>query len=384
MFLKLSEEEQLFCDAVEGTIKRVAPVEHVQKLDNAKKFDFDLHRALAELGAWGVGIGEECGGSGGTPKLQVLTLEALGRRATSMAVFGVVQFMATRLLSQYGTPQQQDQYLARLCAGEIKASFCLTEEGGGTDILQAMRTKAKRVDDGWRLTGSKYWISGAIHADLLIVLARTGEHRSRGVTLFLVDKSAPGVSATEINTFAINSYDTCSVAFDDVKLSDDAVLADVDQGFIQVLSTLNSERLNAAAVAVGIGRGAQQLAVDYAKDRKAFGRPIGQFQALQHRLVYAGVALEQAWLTTQLAAIAQEQGDQNTEVSSAIAKLAASKAANEAVRVGMESMGGAGFDLEYPMQRYYRDIRLYSFAPLTDDMLANLLGERWLELPRSF
>ncbi|MFJ4048878.1 acyl-CoA dehydrogenase family protein [Pseudomonas hunanensis] len=384
MFLKLSEEEQLFCDAVEGTIKRVAPVEHVQKLDNAKKFDFDLHRALAELGAWGVGIGEECGGSGGTPKLQVLTLEALGRRATSMAVFGVVQFMATRLLSQYGTPQQQDQYLARLCAGEIKASFCLTEEGGGTDILQAMRTKAKRVDDGWRLTGSKYWISGAIHADLLIVLARTGEHRSRGVTLFLVDKSAPGVSATEINTFAINSYDTCSVAFDDVKLSDDAVLADVDQGFIQVLSTLNSERLNAAAVAVGIGRGAQQLAVDYAKDRKAFGRPIGQFQALQHRLVYAGVALEQAWLTTQLAAIAQEQGDQNIEVSSAIAKLAASKAANEAVRVGMESMSGAGFDLEYPMQRYYRDIRLYSFAPLTDDMLANLLGERWLELPRSF
>jgi len=384
MFLNLSEEEQLFCDAVEGTIKRVAPVEHVQKLDNAKKFDFDLHKALAELGVWGVGIGEEFGGSGGTPKLQVLTLEALGRRATSMAVFGVVQFMATRLLSQYGTPQQQDQYLARLCAGEIKASFCLTEESGGTDILQAMRTKAKRVDDGWRLTGGKYWISGAIHADLLIVLARTGEHRSRGVTMFLVDKPAPGVSATEINTFAINSYDTCSVAFDDVKLSDDAVLGEVDQGFIQVLSTLNSERLNAAAVAVGIGRGAQQLAVEYAKDRKAFGRPIGQFQALQHRLVYAGVALEQAWLTTQMAAIAEEQGQQNIEVSSAIAKLAANKAANEAVRVGMESMGGAGFDLEYPMQRYYRDIRLYSFAPLTDDMLANLLGERWLELPRSF
>ena len=123
---------------------------------------------------------------------------------------------------------------------------------------------------------------------------------------------------------------------------------------------------------------------DSAKDRKAFGRPIGQFQALQHRLVYAGVALEQAWLTTQMAAIAEEQGHQYIEVSSAIAKLAASKAANEAVRVGMESMGGAGFDLEYPMQRYYRDIRLYSFAPLTDDMLANLLGERWLELPRTF
>lgn len=151
-----------------------------------------------------------------------------------------------------------------------------------------------------------------------------------------------------------------------------------------LVSSVEHHGLEVAAVAVGIGRGAQQLAVEYAKDRKAFGRPIGQFQALQHRLVYAGVALEQAWLTTQMAAIAEEQGHQHIEVSSAIAKLAASKAANEAVRVGMESMGGAGFDLEYPMQRYYRDIRLYSFAPLTDDMLANLLGERWLELPRSF
>ncbi|EJT85918.1 acyl-CoA dehydrogenase [Pseudomonas putida S11] len=99
--------------------------------------------------------------------------------------------MATRLLRQYGTPQQQDKYLAKLCAGEIKASFCLTEESGGTDILQAMRTKAKRVDEGWRLTGGKYWISGAIHADLLIVLARTSDHRSRGVTMFLVDKTDP-------------------------------------------------------------------------------------------------------------------------------------------------------------------------------------------------
>ena len=384
MFINLSEEELLLCHAVEGTITRVATVEQVQKLDNAKQFDFELHKALSELGVWGVGTDEEYGGAGGTPKLQVLTLETLGRMATSMAVFGVVQFMATRLLRQYGTPQQQDQYLARLCSGEIKASFCLTEESGGTDILQAMRTKAKKAEAGWRLTGGKYWISGAIHSDLLIVLARTGEHRSRGVTMFLVEKSAPGVSATEINTFAINSYDTCSVAFDDVALSSDSVLGEVDQGFIQVLSTLNAERINAAAVAAGIGRGAHQLAVEYAKDRKAFGRPIGQFQALQHRLVHAGVALEQAWLTTQMAAIGEEQGNASIEVSSAVAKLAANKAANEAVRVGLDTMGGAGFDLEYPMQRYYRDIRLYSFAPLTDDMLANLLGERWLELPRSF
>lgn len=383
MFVCPSEDEAIYCESLEKLLRDVAPVQRVQALDNAKAFDFELHAAMAELGAWGVGVGEELGGGGGGPVLQVMTLELLGRHATSMAVFGVIQYMASRLLRQYGSDAQKAQYLADLCAGKLRASFCMTESGGGTDILATMKTRAVREDGGWRLTGSKHWISGAAGSDVLIVVARTAEHRSRGISLFLVPASTPGVTVSELGTFAINGYDTCAITFDEVLLGEDAVLGTVDQGFMQVLGTLNSERLNAAAVAAGIGRGAHRLALDYAREREAFGRPIGQFQALQHKLVHAGVELEAAWTMTVSAARLEEQG-RDVSVESAVAKLAASGAGQRAAQLGMEVIGGAAFDLELPMQRYYRDIRLYSFAPLTDDMIANFLGERWLGLPRSY
>ncbi len=383
MFVRPTEDEVMYCDALEKLLRDVAPVARVQSLDNDKAFDFELHGALADVGAWGVGVEAGLGGSGEGPVMQVLTLELLGRNATSMAVFGVIQYMATRLLRQFGSDAQKQQYLADLCAGKLRASFCMTESGGGTDILAAMKTRASRRDGGWRLQGSKHWISGAARADVLIVVARTAEHRSRGITLFIVPAKQPGVTVTELGTFAINGYDTCAVMFDDVALGDDAVLGTVDQGFMQVLGTLNSERLNAAAVASGIGRGAHRLALDYAREREAFGRPIGQFQALQHKLVHAGVDLEAAWTMTVGAARLEEQGH-DVSVESAVAKLSASGAGQRAAQLGMEIVGGAAFDLELPMQRYYRDIRLYAFAPLTDDMIANFLGERWLGLPRSY
>ena len=175
---KLSEEQEMFRAALEGTIDRVSPVERVQKLDNAKEFDGDLHKALAELGVMGLGVPEALDGSGGDALEQVITLEVLGRKATSMAVFMVVHFMITRLLRENGTEEQQRRYLAPLAAGEIKASFCLTEAGGGTDILAAMKTRAERSGGGWLLNGNKMWISGASTSDIMVVLARTGEHRS--------------------------------------------------------------------------------------------------------------------------------------------------------------------------------------------------------------
>jgi acyl-CoA dehydrogenase len=383
MFVTLSDDEMMYSDALNKVLAKEASVQRVQDLDNKKNFDFELHKALADIGALGIGVDDALGGMGGGPVMQVLTLEALGRQATSMAVCGVIQFMATRLLQQFGTPAQQQKYLGPLCSGEIRASFCLTEAGGGTDILATLKTRAVKNSHGWRLNGSKYWISGAINSDVLIVVARTAEHRSRGITMFLVPAHERGVTATELNTFAINSYDTCSITFDDVDLPEDSILGTENQGFMQVLGTLNSERLNAAAVAAGIGRGAHQYAVSYAKEREAFGRSIGQFQALQHKLVYSGADLEAAWALTLSAARLEESG-RDVSVESAIAKLTSSGAGQRAAALGMEVLGGAAFDMDVPMQRYYRDIRLYSFAPLTDNMIANFLGERWLGLPRSY
>lgn len=372
-FAALTDDERSYCDSLERVLSDVAPVERVQRLDNAKTFDVDLHAALGGLGAWGIGVGEEHGGSGGGAVMEVLTLESLGRHATSMAVFGVIQYMATRLLAQFGSPSQRDRWLAPLCRGEIRASFCLTEAAGGTDVLAAMGTRAVRRGSHWVLTGSKYWISGATRSDLLIVLARTAPHRSRGVTMFLVPKGTPGLTAVELDTFAINGYDTCSITFDQVELGDEPVLGTLDEGFVQVVDTLNSERLNTAAVAAGIGRGALRLATAYAGERQAFGRPIGQFQALQHKIVHAGVELEAAWSLALGAARLAELG-RDVAVESAMAKLACAKAGQNAAACGMDVLGAAAFDVALPMQRYYRDIRLYSFAPLTNDVVASFLG----------
>ena len=382
-FAALTDDERSYCDSLERVLSDVAPVERVQRLDNAKTFDVDLHAALGGLGAWGIGVGEEHGGSGGGAVMEVLTLESLGRHATSMAVFGVIQYMATRLLAQFGSPSQRGRWLAPLCRGEIRASFCLTEAAGGTDVLAAMGTRAVRRGSHWVLTGSKYWISGATRSDLLIVLARTAPHRSRGVTMFLVPKGTPGLTAVELDTFAINGYDTCSITFDQVELGDEPVLGTLDEGFVQVVDTLNSERLNTAAVAAGIGRGALRLATAYAGERQAFGRPIGQFQALQHKIVHAGVELEAAWSLALGAARLADLG-RDVAVESAMAKLACAKAGQNAAACGMDVLGAAAFDVALPMQRYYRDIRLYSFAPLTNDVVASFLGERWLGLPRSY
>lgn len=373
----------MFRDALEGTIDRVSPVERAQKLDNAKQFDSELHAALSELGVMGLGVPEEQGGSGGSALEQLVTLEVLGRKATSMAVFMVVHFMITRLLRDNGTSEQQARYLTPLAKGELKASFCLTEAGGGTDILAAMKTRAVRDGDGWLLNGNKMWISGASTSDIMVVLARTGEHRSRGITMFLVPSRGDGVTAREVSTFAINGYDTNELAFDNVRLPADAVLGEVDRGFGEVVATLNGERMNAAAVAVGIGRGALEVTRQYALEREAFGKPIGQFQAIQHQIATAGIAIESAWLLALEAARSDAEG-RPTDVVSSMAKWSSAKAAVQCTDVGMEIFAGAGFDTGLPIQRYYRDARLYSFAPLNQNMALNMIGERWLGFPRSF
>ncbi|MGE0725634.1 MAG: acyl-CoA dehydrogenase family protein [Alphaproteobacteria bacterium] len=379
----LSEEQEMLARSVEGTVERVSPPDRVQRLDAEKLFDRELHAALAGLGLLGLGVAEEQGGSGGGAEEQILVLEALARTATSTAIHMVVHFLVSGLLRDYGTGAQQERYLKPLMRGEALGSFCLTEAGGGTDILSAMKTTARRTADGWVLSGAKMWISGATFSDFMVVLARTGESRTRGITMFLMPSDSRGIASSRLRTFAINGYATCEVAFDDVHLPGDAVLGEVDMGFVQVLTALNSERLNAAAAVNGIGRGALEAAVAYAKERQAFGKPIGQFQALQHRLAAAGIALESAWLLTMEAARRQASG-QPAEVISSMAKYASSKAAVTATDVGMEALGSAGFDLDLSMQRYYRDCRLHVFAPLNNDMILNFVGERWLGLPRSY
>jgi alkylation response protein AidB-like acyl-CoA dehydrogenase len=378
-----TEEQVLFEDTLVKAISNTSPPEKVAKLDAAKRFDDDLHAMLARLGVWGLGVDEEFNGSGGTNIEQLIALRALGRLSTSMAVFCVVQFMITRLLKDNANAAQKDKWLKPLAAGDCKASFCLTEAGGGTDILRAMKTRARPVDGGWQLNGAKMWISGATTSQFYVVLARTSEGKTDGVSMLIVPSNAKGIKATEVETFAINGYDTCQVYFDDVFVPSGNLLGVEGQGFRQVLATLNSERINASAVALGIAQGAIQYAAAYAKDRPAFGKTLSRLQAVQHKLANVATSLELAWSFLVDTAVRDDAGEK-MDVASSMVKLASSNVAKQAADVGMEILGGAGFDASGPMQRYYRDHRLYSFAPLNDEMCRNLIAERYFGFERAF
>ena len=319
---------------------------------------------------------------------QAVVLEELGAGPTSVGVSMVVQYMGVQLLHTYGNHHQQEQFLAPLHAGKAKMSFGLSEPDGGTDVARAMTTRAVQLEDGsYSISGQKKWIGGAMDADYLILLARTSEiTRSAidGITMFLIPRSTPGIRTEVIDTMGIRGLAQCDVYLDDVRVPAKNVLGEPDKGFRQVLGTLNGERLNGAAVALGIARGAMETAVGWARERHAFGRPVGSFQGLQHSLVDASVKIESARLLLRQAAEASDAGEGTNETWSAMAKLAASDAATTTTDVGMRTMAGWGFFRGLPMQRYFRDARLYTFAPLTDEMTRNYIGEKHLGLPRSF
>lgn len=211
----------------------------------------------------------------------------------------------------------------------------------------------------------------------MLVVARTAEHRTRGLTVFAVSPRAPGVRTSRLDTMALNGFPSCTATFDGVELQDDAVVGAAKEGLAQIMTALNAERINAAAVVNGVARGALEAALARAKGRQAFGRLIGQFQAVQHRLAACAIAIELAWSAV-LDAAWRDAAGEATDIVSGLAKWASSKAALAATDMGMELMAAAGFLEQEVMQRYFRDARLHVFAPVNNDMLLNLLGERWL------
>ncbi|MHC6229160.1 acyl-CoA dehydrogenase family protein [Arthrobacter sp. MMS24-T111] len=359
--------------------------ERLRHFDEAEEYDLELYRELGKAGL----LALEDDAHPGHPShvSQTVVLEELAAGPTSVAVSMVVQYMGVQLLHSHGTADHKGRFLDPLQKAEARMSFALSEPGGGTDVARAMQTMAIRRPDGsYSITGRKKWIGGAMDADFLVVLARTGSAGSAidGITTFLVPRSTPGIRTEEIPTMGIRALAQCDVYFDDVRVPGELVLGEVGKGFRQVLGTLNGERLNAAAVALGIAQAALDAAVAWSKTREAFGHPIGHFQSLQHSLVNAGLSVESARLLLREAAESSDAHDSPDETLSAMAKLGASNAATQATDAGMRLMAGWGFARELPMQRYFRDARLYTFAPLTDEMMRNFLGEKLLGLPRSY
>ena len=283
--------------AVRRLVADVAPPDRIRVLDEAEQFDDVLYDALARLGVFSAGAPAHVGGVGDV-RDQLVVVEEVAAGPTSMAAFLIAQYAVTQVLGNFGNGDEHRAIVDALLAGRTKVSFSMSEAGGGTDVARVMRTRAERVaGGGWRITGEKMWTSGAALASHLVVLARTTPiERSpvHGVTMFLVPTDAAGVQIRALDTFGIHGMSTCAVVYDDVVVTDESVLGEVDAGMRQVFATINREGLNAAAACIGAGRGALELAVQYAKDREVFGKPVGAFQTPQHWLVDGAVALESA------------------------------------------------------------------------------------------
>jgi alkylation response protein AidB-like acyl-CoA dehydrogenase len=378
-------EQELFRETMREFTTRELPKSYCREVEAREDFPWDLWSRLVDAGLTGVGIPEEYGGQGGGIIEQVILDEELSRTLAGLYwLLGITLFDAKTIVAA-GTAEQRRRFLPAIAAGEMLCAISLTEPGGGTDVLGAMQTRAARVDGGWIVNGTKIWSTLAHVADRLFLVARTSEgvaKPSHGLTVFFCEAKSEGVTATPIPKLGMRSLGSCEVALEDVFVADEDVLGEVDQGWRILAETLNSERIMNGANCTGALAGVLEDMVAYAQERMAFGKPLGQLQAVQHMIADTYAGLEISRLLTYRAAWLQAQG-RPCGVESTMAKLVASEQCFAGADRGMQILGGYGYSLEYDMQRYWRDMRLYRVAPINNEMGRNFLAES-LGLPRSF
>jgi acyl-CoA dehydrogenase len=381
----LSDEQRMFQQSIRELVNRELPKAYCRELEAQDDFPWDLWRKLGEHGLTGIGLPEEYGGQGGGIIEQVIVDEELSRTLAGLYWLLGITLFDGKAIATSGTEEQKQRFLPELTAGRLMCAISLTEPGGGTDALGAMKTRARRVDGGWIINGTKMWSTLAHVADRLFLVARTDPDAKRsidGITVFLCDAKADGIGATPIPKLGMRSLGSCEVQLQDVFVPDEDVLGEVDHGWSVLAPTLNSERIMNGANCTGALAGVLEDMVAYAKERTVFGKPLGQMQAIQHMIADTYAGLEISRLLTYRAAWLQSLG-RPCGIESTMAKLVASEQCFAGADRGMQVMGGYGYALEYDMQRYWRDMRLYRVAPINNEMGRNFLAESF-GLPRSF
>lgn len=359
------------------------------KHQESDAFPEEYWQELADAGFLGVNIPEEYGGAGmGMEEMAVIieTLTEWGAMDSGILyiltpIFGAVSLQA------HGSEEQKAELLPGIANGDIKFCMGLTEPNAGTNTPE-IDTFAEPTDGGFVVNGQKHWISGVDTADQMLLVARTKPldgvgSKTDGITLFLVDPTAAGISTRKLATGIPEPIDQFEVTFNDCFVPEDSVLGDTHQGFKQLFATLNTERIATAAGAIGVGRCALRRASEYATDRTVFDAPIGSHQAIQHPIADAYSKLEVASLMNRKAAWQYDQGEDCGEAAN-IAKLRGSEASQEACDIAVQTLGGNGFAKTNGVIQMWKSTRLNRVAPVTNEMIRNYLGEHVLDMPRSY
>ncbi|MCW2997562.1 MAG: acyl-CoA dehydrogenase [Solirubrobacterales bacterium] len=374
MDFALTDEQQLIRETARDFADHViAP----RARENARNHHFDLELAgrMADQGYLGAIVPREYGGAGLDYRSYGLVVEEVGRADSSArTVVSVVTSLVCSALLKWGTEEQKQLYLPRLCSGEWLGCFALTEPDTGSDAAN-QKTRATKVDGGWRINGSKMWISLGNVAKVALVFAQTDPAlQHKGVACFLVDTDQDGFQPSVIHgKMGLHASDTASIALDDVFASDDQLLGQVGDGFKVAMSSLDSGRFSVAAGAVGVCQSCLDESTRYAVEREQFGRPIASFQLVQAMIADMRVKTDAARLLVWRAGWLKDTGQPNTTETS-IAKLFASEAAvwcaNEAIQVH----GGAGYVDDHPVERHFRDVRVTTLYEGTSQIQKMIIG----------
>lgn len=323
----------------------------------AKHVPVDLLRRLGELGLLTPSVPEEFGGPGLDATSLCLVVEEIARADAGTAVAIAVQNgLVAAPIMRAGTDEQKAEWLPRLASGEVFGCYALTEPDAGSDTA-ALRTRAVAADDGWRISGSKQWISNGGFAGVFVVFARTGGEGAKGVSAFIA-APGPGLEVgAEIPKLGLHTSSTVGLSFDGLHVPADSMLGEEGEGLKLALATLDGGRITVAAQACGIAQAALDLAVSYASDRAAFGGPIARFQGVQFPIADVAAQLDAARLLTLHAAALRDAGKPHG-VAGAKAKLVASALAVKAADVAVQTLGGYGYSAEYDAERLYRDAKI--------------------------
>lgn len=312
---------------------------------------------LAELGLMGVNVPEQLGGAAAGAVAYSLAMTEVARGCASTAVTMAVTNMVGEVVSAFGTPAQREHHVKCITAGETLGAFALSEVDAGSDP-GGMRTTAVRDGDEWILNGTKQWISHGDTSGVIVVWARTGDRGPRGLSCFLVDGTEPGFAITgKEDKMGLRGSHTCSLAFDNVRLPQTALLGEPEGGFRIAMMALDGGRIGIASQALGIGEAALESAIRYAQERKQFDRPIADFQAIQFMIADSRKELDAARLLTLRAAHLKEQGGRFTREAS-MAKVYTTEAAWRVANRAVQIHGGYGYTREFPVERHLRDVRV--------------------------
>lgn len=354
-------------------LDRIEPI--AARVDAEDSFPRDLWPQMGALGLHGITVEEKDGGLGLGYLEHLIACEEVSRSSAAIGLsYGAHSNLCVNQIRRWASEEQKAKYLPGLISGEHVGSLAMSEAGAGSDVV-SMKLRADKVDGGWRLNGTKFWITNAPHADTLVVYAKTApDAGSKGITAFLIEKDFPGFSiGQKIDKVGMRGSPTAELVFDDCFVSDDQVMGPLNGGVKVLMSGLDYERVVLSGIQIGIMQACLDVVLPYVRERKQFGRPIGDFQLMQAKVADMYVALNSSRAYCYAVAQACDAG-QTTRFDAAGCILLASENAVKVAGEAIQALGGAGYTRDWPVERYWRDAKLLDIGAGTNEIRRMLVG----------